>query len=184
MIRVIAGSRRSIPLKTLDGLSTRPTQDRIKETLFNVIQMEVPGSNFLDLYSGSGQIGIEALSRGAVSATLVDSKKQAIAIINENLKKTKFTDEAKVYCKEAIDFVRAYYGKGFDIIHMDPPYALGEERTLLIAIRDAKILNDNGLAIIEAVLENDIENHIPEGYDIEKIKEYKTNKHIFLRKAD
>ena len=183
MIRVIAGSRRSIPLKTLDGMATRPTQDRIKETLFNVIQMEVPGSNFLDLYAGSGQIGIEALSRGALSATLVDSKKQAIAIINENLEKTRFIDDAKVYCREAIDFVRSYSGKIFDIIHMDPPYALGEERTCLSAIKEADILNDNGLVIIEAVRENDIENHIPDGYDIEKVKIYKTNKHIFLRKA-
>ena len=84
-MRVIAGSARSLPLKTLEGMDTRPTTDRIKETLFNMIQSEIPGCRFLDLYAGSGAIAIEALSRGAKEAVLVENSKAACACIRENL---------------------------------------------------------------------------------------------------
>ena len=93
-MRVIAGTRRSMPLKTIEGLATRPTQDRTKETLFNVIQNDVPGSMFLDLFSGSGAIAIEALSRGAKKAYLVENSRAAAACIRDNLNFTRLSDEA------------------------------------------------------------------------------------------
>ncbi len=95
-MRVIAGTARSLPLKTPAGMDTRPTTDRIKETLFNMLQPYLPGAVFLDLYSGSGGIGIEALSRGAGHAYFVENNRNAIACITENLQFTKFTDKATV----------------------------------------------------------------------------------------
>jgi 16S rRNA (guanine966-N2)-methyltransferase len=95
-MRVIAGSRRSMPLKAPAGLDTRPTQDRTKETLFNVLQNDIPGSVFVDLFSGSGGIGIEALSRGAKKAYFVENNKAALSCIKENLKFTKFIEESVV----------------------------------------------------------------------------------------
>ena len=89
-MRVIAGSRRSLPLKTLEGDATRPTADKYKETLFNCLQMDVPGSVFLDLFSGSGSIAIEALSRGAKRAVLVENSREALNIIKQNIYFTKF----------------------------------------------------------------------------------------------
>ena len=95
-MRVIAGTARSMPLRSIEGLETRPTQDRIKETLFNVIQADVPGAKFLDLFAGSGAIGIEALSRGAASAVFVENSKAAAACIKQNLAFTKLADNATV----------------------------------------------------------------------------------------
>ena len=95
-MRVIAGKCRSLPLKTLDGLDTRPTTDRTKETLFNVLQPWIPGASFLDLYAGSGGIGIEALSRGAVRAVFVEQARKAVQVIEDNLIFTKLKPDATV----------------------------------------------------------------------------------------
>ena len=92
-MRVIAGTRRSLPLKSLEGDTTRPTADRYKETLFNVLQTDIPGCRFLDLFAGSGAIGIEALSRGARHAVFVENNRKAMAVIKENIHFTKFEDE-------------------------------------------------------------------------------------------
>ena len=106
-MRVIAGSARSLPLSTIEGTDTRPTQDRIKETLFNMLQSDIPGCKFLDLYSGSGAIGIEALSRGAAKAVLVENSKKAVECIKDNLTFTKLADKstglrAKMYSQSSI----------------------------------------------------------------------------------
>ncbi len=96
-MRVIAGTARSLPLKTIEGTDTRPTQDRIKETLFNILQSDIPGCHFLDLYSGSGAIGIEAISRGAAKAVLVENIQGCCTnVIRDNLKFTKLDDKADV----------------------------------------------------------------------------------------
>ncbi len=115
-MRVIAGSRRSLPLKTVEGLETRPTTDRIKETLFNILMPDISGARFLDLFAGSGGIGIEALSRGAASAVFVDNSRDAIRCINDNVKFTKFTDEAEVVRLDALSYVRALRKVDFDIL--------------------------------------------------------------------
>ena len=123
-MRVIAGSKRSIPLLSPEGVTTRPTSDRIKETLFNIINPIIPGAYFLDLFSGSGQIGIEALSRGARKAVFVDSDRKSIATIKENVKKTDFLECSEIINRSVSSFIGTYSGKEpFDIIFMDPPPA-------------------------------------------------------------
>ena len=123
-MRVIAGKARRIPLKTMDGLNTRPTTDRIKETLFNIIQDDIYGCRFLDLFSGSGGIGIEALSRGAKEAFFVERHKTAAACIRENLEKTHLEKQAVLLCADVFEALRRLSAKeaAMDIIFMDPPY--------------------------------------------------------------
>ena len=122
-MRVIAGKARRLNLKTIPGNETRPTTDRIKETLFNILQPEIPGCRFLDLFSGSGGIGIEALSRGASYAVFVEKNPKAAACIRENLAFTKLAEDGKLLNMDVLQALRSLEGKGvFDIIFMDPPY--------------------------------------------------------------
>ncbi len=184
-MRVIAGSRRSIPLKSVEGMATRPTQDRIKETLFNIIQNYVPGCRFLDLYAGSGQMAIEALSRGAVSAVLVDSGREPKKVIEANLEKTRFTQEARLFSSAVLSYVgTASPDKPFDIIFMDPPYDLREEIPVLEKIAERRLLSDSGWIIVEARLDNDFYEHIPSAFRVDRIKDYKTNRHVFIKWAE
>ena len=118
-MRVIAGTARSLPLKTIEGLETRPTTDRIKETLFNMLTGYVPQAKFLDLFAGSGGIGIEALSRGAESCTFVEQAKNAAACIEDNLKFTKLADKAQVRKFDAVSFVSSLPEIDYDVIFMD-----------------------------------------------------------------
>lgn len=182
MMRVIAGTARSLPLKTIEGKETRPTTDRIKETLFNMIQTKVPGSVFLDLFSGSGAIGIEALSRGAEEACFVENNKAAVGCIRDNLKFTRLTENAMVMECDAVTAVRRLNGKGkiFDIIFMDPPYNMEWEKQVLEELRHTDILDEDTTIIIEASKETDFSYVNELGYTIQKQKEYKTNKHVYL----
>ena len=117
-MRVIAGSARSLPLRTIEGTDTRPTQDRIKETLFNMLQSDIPGCKFLDLYSGSGAIGIEALSRGAAKAVLVENSKKAVECIKDNLTFTKLADKADVMEMDVLSAINRLKGKDvFSIVY-------------------------------------------------------------------
>ncbi len=129
-MRVIAGTARSLPLKTSEGKDTRPTTDRIKETLFNMLQSHIPGCVFVDLFSGSGGIGIEALSRGAKSAYFVESDRNATKNIRDNLAFTRLADRAVVLQEDAR---RAFYKikEVPDIVFMDPPYNSGLEQEIL-----------------------------------------------------
>ncbi len=181
-MRVIAGSARRTQLKTVQGLHTRPTTDRIKETLFNILQPDLYGAVFLDLFSGSGAIGIEALSRGSQMAVFVDNNKQAVSCIRDNLKATKLSEKAEVYQLDANAAIRKLQTqkKCFDIIFMDPPYHLGVERSVLEAIRSAGIANEDTLIIVEADLNTDFSYLETMGYCIRREKQYKTNKHLFL----
>ena len=175
-MRVIAGTARSMPLRSIEGLETRPTQDRIKETLFNVIQADVPGAKFLDLFAGSGAIGIEALSRGAASAVFVENSKAAAACIKQNLAFTKLADNATVMECDALTAINRLAGKGvFDVIHMDPPY-----NQVLAALKNSDILDEYTLIVIEASLETDFSYLESLGYMLVKQKNYKNNKHIFV----
>ena len=180
MLRVIAGEARSIPLMTLDGLDTRPTTDRVKETLFNLLQNDIYGCDFLDLFAGSGQIGIEALSRGANSSCFVEKNKKAMEIIEKNLTKTKFLNRSTLIKKDVISAL-SVMSDSFDIVFMDPPYALGIEGDVLTKIRENRILRKDGFIIIEADLNRDFSFVSELGYEITRMKQYKNNQHIFLR---
>ncbi len=157
-MRVIAGSARSLPLKTIEGTDTRPTQDRIKETLFNMLQSDIPGCKFLDLYSGSGAIGIEALSRGAAKAVLVENSKKAVECIKDNLTFTKLADKADVMEMDVLSAINRLKGKDvFSIVYMDPPYSNDYERDVLAALRNSDIIDEYTVIIVEEKLDADLD---------------------------
>ena len=120
-MRVISGSARGRRLKELQGMDTRPTTDKVKESLFNIIQFEIEGRRVLDLFGGTGQLGIEALSRGADHCTFVDMRKEAAALIRENLRLTGLSERSRVVQGDALSFLSSC-GEKFDVILLDPPY--------------------------------------------------------------
>lgn len=185
-MRVIAGSARRIQLNTVEGLGTRPTTDRIKETLFNMISNDIYDSNFLDLYSGSGAIGIEALSRGARAATFVEQQKDAVACIKSNLAATKLTDHASVYASDVMSALHNLdlKNESFDMIFMDPPYNQDYEKEVLGFLSKSRIINEDTVIIVESSLQTSFAYLEQYGLVSYKIKEYKTNKHVFIRKMD
>ena len=184
-MRIIAGTCRSLPLKALAGTDTRPTTDRIKETLFNMIQTKVPGSVFLDLFSGSGAIALEALSRGAKKAVLVESSKKAAAVIAENIAFTKMEERASLKIMDAAAYVRTMPASDpFDLIFMDPPYGKGMEYDVLKELTASDAVTPDTLIIVETDLTADLSTFTTDGaFIIRKEKRYKTNRHIFLEKA-
>ncbi|MDO5564446.1 MAG: 16S rRNA (guanine(966)-N(2))-methyltransferase RsmD, partial [Eubacteriales bacterium] len=121
-MRVISGTRRHILLQTVNNLSIRPTTDKIKETLFNIIQFQIQDTNVLDLFAGSGALGIECLSRGSLHATFVDNNKQAINCINYNIEKTNFKEVSNVFHMSALQFIKYKNNYCYDIVFLDPPY--------------------------------------------------------------
>ena len=136
-MRVIAGKARGIQLKTPEGTETRPTIDRVKEALFSIIQFEVPGARVLDLFGVTGQLGIEALSRGAKSAVFVDAGEKACALIRENLRRCHMEADGRVVRADYLDYLNRCR-ESYDIIFLDPPYASGNlERALETRIEDA-----------------------------------------------
>ena len=181
-MRVIAGTARSLPLKTREGKDTRPTTDRIKETLFNVLQGYVQEAIFFDLFSGSGGIGIEAISRGANKAYFIEYDKKALACIKDNLNFTKFNDRALVINSDACSAIDRITDEA-DIIFMDPPYNMGHEKKVLSCLKDMKFVTEDTMIIVEASLETDFDFALDFGFEVYKEKRYKTNKHVFLRRA-
>ena len=182
-MRVIAGKARRLPLKTLPGADTRPTTDRIKETLFNILQPELLDCRFLDLFSGSGAIGIEALSRGARKAVFVEKNPKACACIRENLAFTKLAPDGQVMNMDVLQALRSLEGDGpFDCIFMDPPYGMDLERSALEYLSGSALADENTLIIVEAELHTDFSYVEEMGYELTRSKEYKTNKHVFLHK--
>lgn len=181
-MRVIAGTARRLQLETPAGLSTRPTSDMIKETLFNILQPQVADAVFLDLFAGSGGIGIEALSRGAKYCCFADSSSEAIRCIKNNLNHTKLADQATVY---ASDFTAALMrmrneGRKFDIVFLDPPYGKELELTALRLLSEYKLLKEDATVIVEVSSKTDIDEINGLGYRVDRVKEYKTNCHWFL----
>lgn len=173
-----------MPLKTIEGMDTRPTTDRIKETLFNMIQGEIPGAYFLDLFAGSGQIGLEAISRGAKYAVFIENNRKAAACVEENIRFTKSEKESLLLKMDVLPGMRSIEGKyGFDIIFMDPPYQGGDEGQVFSYLKDSSLLNENGIIILEASKETDVSYVKEMGFSIIKEKIYKTNKHVFLTKG-
>ncbi len=182
-MRVISGTARSLPLKTPSGTETRPTTDRIKETLFNMLQVDVPGSIFVDVFAGSGGIGIEAISRGAKHAYFIENGKDAISCIQDNLVFTKFTDKATLLKQDAISALSLISEKQVDIVFMDPPYQSGIEDSIFAVLSNQNYITDGTLIIVEADLSKSFV--FLEKYNFKVIKEklYKTNKHVFIKKS-
>ncbi len=181
-MRVIAGIARSMPLHTPEGTDTRPTQDRIKETLFNIIQGDVPDSVFIDCFAGSGGIGIEALSRGARKAYFIDFGKTPVACIQHNLAFTKLDNRAIVLKGDVLPALAGIHEEHVDIIFADPPYGKGLERGTLEQLSHMKYCDEDTLIIVESLLEEDFSYTDDLGFQVIREKKYKNNKHVFLRK--
>ena len=147
-MRVITGKARGVSLKTPNGMTTRPTADRVKEALFSIIQFDVPTARVLDLFGGTGQLGIEALSRDAKSAVFVDSNREACALIRENLKRTKLESEARVVCSDYASYLRSC-NEMYDIIFLDPPYSETFLENSLKLISEIDILQSGGIIVTE-----------------------------------
>ena len=147
-MRVITGSARGRRLKELEGMETRPTTDRVKEGLFSVIQFEIEGRKVLDLFAGTGQLGIECLSRGAESAVFVDRRPDAVKLIRENLKVTGLTDRARVVAGDSMEYLKSIR-EPFDIIFLDPPYAAGLLEPAIAHIAKFDILAPHGIIAAE-----------------------------------
>jgi 16S rRNA (guanine966-N2)-methyltransferase len=164
-------------------METRPTTDRTKETLFNVLQPWVPGSRFLDLFSGSGSIGIEALSRGASQAVMVEQARKAVAVIKSNLTFTRLESDAVVMQDSVLHALMLLYEKKevFDCIFMDPPYNHDLEKEALEYLAEHPMLREGGIIAVEASKETDFSYISQLGYVIIREKVYKTNKHVFLQ---
>jgi len=172
-MRVIGGSAKGQRLQSLPGENTRPTLDRVKESMFNMIQLYVQGAKVLDLFGGSGALGIEALSRGGAFAYFADEHRGSIPVMEENLKKTKFQSQSKIL---AMDFRRALETLGkenqaFDLIFLDPPYGKALAAEALKMIAKGELLAPQGLVIIEQDKKESLE--IPtDHYDLWKEKKY------------
>ncbi|MBP5159447.1 MAG: 16S rRNA (guanine(966)-N(2))-methyltransferase RsmD [Lachnospiraceae bacterium] len=169
---------------TLPGLDTRPTTDRIKETLFNMIADDVPGADFLDLFAGSGAIGIEALSRGAKSATFIETNRSAAACIQGNLEFTKLEENSKLLIGDAITLIGKLQkdGGAFDIIFIDPPYSRDIEKNAFEKLCESDILKDDGMIIIEAGAGTGFDYVEQSPFYIDRVKKYGSNQHVFLKK--
>ena len=169
-MRIITGTARGIKLDTLEGIDTRPTAERVKESVFSMLQFELENRRVLDLFAGSGQMGLEALSRGAVSCTFVEKNLEAMEIVKKNAKKTRLSDKCKIVNVDYKDFLRgARKGEKFDIVFLDPPYAMKIIPEILDSLVKYDILNTNAKVICES--EDDIE------YACEGLENVKHNKY-------
>lgn len=184
-MRVIAGSARRIRLATVAGMDTRPTTDRIKETLFNMMQGCLAQGSFLDCFAGSGAIGIEALSRGAAQAVFIERNPEAAECIRQNLAATRLEDRALVMRCDVLEGLGRLEkaGRCFDVIFMDPPYGRLLEKQVIGYLADSRLVHEETKVIAEASLETDFSYAKDAGFEVVRSKEYKTNKHVFLQKA-
>lgn len=180
-MRIIAGKARRLPLQTLPGKDTRPTTDRIKETLFNMLAPDLEGAYFLDLFAGSGQIGLEAVSRGSAYCVFVDNNRKACEVIKDNMDFTKLAGQCTLMNTDAMSALRRLEGKyRFDLIFMDPPYNQALEAEILSYLTSSSLVKSDTLIIVEADEHTDFSYADQLGYTIVKEKRYKTNKHVFL----
>ena len=171
-MRVITGKARGVMLKTPDSMQTRPTADRVKEALFSIIQFDLPGARVLDLFGGTGQLGIEAISRGAKSAVFVDAREDACKIIRENLKRTKFENEGRVIRADYLDYLKRCR-ETFHVVLLDPPYAEEFLENSLKMITEIDILESGGIIVAERPLGKELPWDFP-GYT--RSRDYKYGK--------
>ena len=150
-MRIITGKARGIRLETLDGLETRPTSERTKEAIFSMLQFDIVGSEVLDLFAGSAQMGLEALSRGAKRVHLIDRGRGAFEIIKRNIQKTRLEEGAIAFCEDSISFLKRQNGEiKFDIVFIDPPYSSTFIDDALTVLYSKKLVKDTSYIICES----------------------------------
>lgn len=183
-MRIIGGLSRGTKLYTLDGLDTRPTLDRVREALFNILQNNMRDAIVLDLFAGSGAIGLESISRGAQKAVLCDKNKKAIDIIKKNVEKLRVEDKVKIAFTDYENFLNTSKEK-FDFIYIDPPYKTNFISDSIKIINNRNLLSDNGIIVAETDEEERVKNEIKElnvSINIYDIRRYGRARLIFMRK--
>ncbi len=178
-MRVISGKFRGTKLYTLEGLETRPTLDRVKESLFNIINFDIQGSTFLDLFAGSGAIGIEAASRGAEKVVMCEYSKKAVDVINKNLEKIRLKDEITLYNMDYENCIKNKLKDKFDIIYIDPPYKTDYAYKSIKLMMDKGLIGKNTLIILETDIEQIVEKQF-EKLDLEEINKKKYGRACLL----
>lgn len=181
MMRIITGTARGTKLRTLEGEATRPTTERVKEAVFSMIQFEIEGTKVLDVFGGSGQLALEALSRGADSAVICDNSPAAVAVIKENAQKTHLYDRCVILNTDATKFAARNNDK-FDVVFIDPPYASGLALPVFESLVKANAISDGGLVICET--DREIES-VPAGFRMRRHAEYsRTHITVFEKVGD
>lgn len=182
-MRVIAGSARSLKLVTPEGMDTRPTSDRIKETLFNILQTQISGSIVIDIFAGSGALGIEALSRGARHAYFIENNATAYRCIQDNLRFTKLGDKASVLKQDAAVALELINEKDVDLIVIDPPYQKCYEERILRQLALMNYVSTETLIVMETSKQYPVaSDFLPPEFIITREKTYKTNRHLFIKR--
>lgn len=188
MMRIITGSAKGKRLLTLESDATRPTSERIKEAIFSSIQFDIENRRVLDLFAGSGQLGLEALSRGAESATFVDSERDAMEIVKKNAKNTGFFDVSRYAVSDFRNFIRKASGRDiYDLVFVDPPYAMECCLDTLERLAEAKIIIPGAIVVTESGNESiSLEAAAALGYESIKSTHYgkKTFVNIFIYRGD
>lgn len=173
-MRVIAGTAKGRTLKTPEGMLTRPTAERVKEAVFSAVQFDLPGAKVLDLFAGTGQLGIEALSRGADRAVFVDARKEACALVRENLRATGFLDRAQVIQGDYLTYLKTCRER-FTMVFLDPPYAEKFLETALNQLSEIDILNKDAIIVTERPLGKALSEDFPR---FERLKDRKYGKTV------
>ena len=179
-MRVISGTLRGLKLESLPGTDTRPTLDRVKEALFSMLMSSVADSVGLDLFAGSGALGIELMSRGGKDCVFVDSSPDAIKVVGANVARARISDKVSIVREDALSYIQRT-DKKFDIIFLDPPYASGLYRNVLDIIGKRQLLNPGGLVVCEC--SNDGSFACPDGYIALKDKSYGKVRLLVLEEA-
>lgn len=175
MMHIITGSARGVKLETLKGEQTRPTSERAKEAIFSMLQFDLEGRRVLDLFAGSGQMGLEALSRGAASAVLADKSKDAVGVITRNAQKTKLIDRARILTMDATSYLARCAEAPFHLVFLDPPYAAGLLPDVLRTLLDKKLLSPGAIVVAECGDPNTLfggDEALAARYSVEKEKRY------------
>ncbi len=180
-MRIISGQARGRKLKTLEGLDTRPTLDRTREALFNILQQRVRDARVLDLFAGSGALALEALSRGAGSAVLCDQSPAACGIIRENIALVRMEDRARLLCCEASQALERLVGEQFDLIFLDPPYHKGLIDAALEGMIRRNQLAEGGLIVAETAQDEGFD--LPEGLTFTDERKYGKSRLHFIERA-
>ena len=182
-MRIISGKHRGTKLYTLEGLDTRPTLDRVKEPLFSIINFDLAEANILDLFAGSGALGLEAISRGASKVVLCDKAPKAIEIINKNIQKMNVQEKAQVINKDYLVALENLKGQKFDIVFLDPPYETDFTEKAIKKIAEYGLLNQDGKIIVETDRKDEIIQNIEklDLFDIFDERKYGRVSLIFLR---
>lgn len=174
-MRIVTGSARGTKLETLEGTETRPTASVVKEAVFSMIQFDLLDTTVLDLFAGCGQMGLEALSRGAEKAHLIDKSSEAVDIIRKNAEKTHLSEKCSIFCTDSIDYLKRSKGRcKFDYVFIDPPYRSGLVAESLRILADGTLLNDDAWLIVEDEIEDifDGDTELAERFNIVKSNRY------------